>query len=250
MDIDEELRKIEELKRYNNSIYKNMAKRMKRHKPKNFRSLVMYTAAAAIIGTGAFLAGRQATPQIQTYKVPQDVSCTAPVPKTTEYQPEQNSVVAEIPEVHYSEPKQTVIPETTNEEDQPRYSADIIPVPKEYFYFPLRGDTLSGIAKLVSDDSSNYPEIMRYNNINSHIIEVNQPIKIPEWMAVNTEYLFHGNLDSQIVMARSGDNIEDIALREFGTRSMAGEIINLNRQYNPRFSSRIWAKEYIFLPES
>jgi len=141
--------------------------------------------------------------------------------------------------------KRVYVPmKTENETSEPQ------PVPNnnEYFYFPVRGDTLSRIASAVTGSQSNWPAIQRYNNILNHIIEVNQPIRIPSHLVRNNTNLYYGALPGNMAYARKNDSLESIAHREMGSSSYADDIFRFNRQLNNRFSSTIYNKEYVFLP--
>ena len=133
----------------------------------------------------------------------------------------------------------------------------------DYVYFPVRGDSLSKIARDVTGNMDNWRTILRYNRLDKSDIkniEVNQPIIIPEKLAKEKGNLFDGvlvreseNFDGvhapyKYVQARNGEDLKDISKRVYGESGLSNKIFSYNRELNPRFSRTIYEKEYIFLP--
>jgi LysM repeat protein len=85
---------------------------------------------------------------------------------------------------HYSEHQKEYRPKPI------RLSAPIVQQASSqayFWYFPVRGDTLSKIAGEVTGDSSNWSKIKSYSNLQNDLIEVNQPLKIPGSLEGTTE---------------------------------------------------------------
>ncbi len=120
----------------------------------------------------------------------------------------------------------------------------------EFYYFPLRGDTLSKIASMVNGDMSRWRRIQAYNNLTSDLIEVNQPLKIPAEIVRDTRRLYHGRLDCDTYKAKRGETLETISMRLFGDYSHTDDIFEFNRKFNPYFSTKIWNREFVLIPES
>ncbi len=167
--------------------------------------------------------------------------------------------VSSSSESYSSTNEQDKFPEEKNE----KQTYEKLMPKSDYVYFPVRGDTLSKIAKDVTGDMDNWRTILRYNRLdNSDIrnIEVNQPIVIPERLAKNKGNLFDGVLVRQsenfdgvhapykYVQARNGEDLGDISRRVYGESGLSNKIFSYNRELNPRFSRTIYEKEYIFLP--
>jgi len=120
---------------------------------------------------------------------------------------------------------------------------------KEFWYFPVRGDTLSGISKNVSGVFDNYRDIKNHNGLNSDLIEVNQPLRIPAGIIRNSSNLYQGSLESKVYMVDKHDTWQSISRIVYGNEDNAHILISHNRKYNPRFSTKLWNKQYVLVPK-
>ena len=118
-----------------------------------------------------------------------------------------------------------------------------------FHYFPLRGDTLGDISKETTGSVNNWKEIQKYNDLPSDLIEVNQPLRIPTHLVQNSSKLYKGNIDCKIYFAKENDSLESISRKIYGSSNKANKILNYNRKLNPSFNSKLWNKEYIFIPK-
>ncbi len=149
-------------------------------------------------------------------------------------------------------------PQTPQKQDY-----DYLMPPSDYVYFPVRGDTLSKIARDVTGNSGNWRKILDYNNLTSsdiRNIEVNQPIVIPSELARYKGNLFDGvivkeadvfdgtHLPVRHIRAGRNSNLSDISLKLYGTTEHSNKLLSYNREINPRFSPRIYHKQYVFVP--
>jgi len=120
--------------------------------------------------------------------------------------------------------------------------------PDNYIYFPVRGDTLFGIARDVTGSGHNWRQIQRYNGIQDHIIEVNQPLKIPTDQVRDSSLLYNGTIDARYYMAQKGDTWRSVSRKIYGNSSQSDRLYQFNRQFNQRLSTRIYNKQYILVP--
>ncbi len=119
---------------------------------------------------------------------------------------------------------------------------------QDFYYFPVRGDTLSRIAFLVSGDMRVWRRIQEYNRLPTDIIEVNQPLKIPSDIVKDISRLYHGSLGYRTYTAGRTDTLETISRKLYGDSDHADNILEFNRKFNPYFSQRIWNREIIMVP--
>ena len=132
-----------------------------------------------------------------------------------------------------------------------------------YIYFPVRGDTLIKIARSVTGNGNNWHQILDYNNLSySDVreIEVNQPIFIPSSLVKNKDKLFYGSFEEDIeefdgvhilnsyFEAGRNSSFSSIANKVYGSTNFGEKIYSYNKKINPRFSRKIYEREYIFLP--
>lgn len=141
---------------------------------------------------------------------------------------------------------------------QPDY--ELLSKPSDYLYFIVRGDTLSKIARDVSGDMYKWKQIQAYNGLDSTLIEVNQVLRIPGYLAKNKRNLqdcvlvdrikeFDGkHIPFNYILADKNDDFWDISRRMYGTSRHADEIFSYNSKINPRFSKRIYNNEFIYKP--
>jgi len=187
-------------------------------------------------------------------KVPKSVQKPSTVPeysnkpvlsKTPGYRPSDNKrpLVLMYQKPRPSKPTR-VYPKTTT---KTRISPVIPNI--EFWYFPVRGDSLSRISHQVSGKMSNWQKIQEYNGLRSETIEVNQPLKIPDSIIENTRNLYKGTVPSKFYHVKEGENWKDIAQKVCGHSGCIDKLISYNKKFNPRFSRNIYAKEFILVPK-
>jgi LysM repeat protein len=158
-----------------------------------------------------------------------------------------------IPKSQYEKTRQTQVKYNTTD---PIQKAGL----RDYIYFIVRGDTLSKIAKNISGNENHWKDLQSYNNLRSTIIEVNQAILIPKYLAGNKYHLSDAkfghassdydktNIPRNIILAEEDDSFEKLSVRAFG-RPDFGELIHrYNCEINPRFAQQLYKNEHIFIP--
>jgi len=160
----------------------------------------------------------------------------------------QNSYASQNIEVAKAASVEEYRPTVEAEETNVSETSETVATPKDYWYFPVRGDTLFGIAKDVSGRGENWRKIKNYNNLSSDQIEVNQPLRIPSEFARNTDHLFHGSLEGKCYLVNKHDTWNSISRRLYGSEDNSHILIAHNRKYNPRFSTKLWNKQYVLVP--
>jgi nucleoid-associated protein YgaU len=126
----------------------------------------------------------------------------------------------------------------------------IIPTNERFFYFPVRGDTLSKISEEVTGSVKNWKKIQEYSGLCSDRIEVNQPLRIPSELVLNNSKLYNGKIKAEFYIAKKNDTLESISRKKYGSSNYANEILDYNRKFNSDFSKKIWEKEWVFIPKS
>ncbi len=120
----------------------------------------------------------------------------------------------------------------------------------EFWYFPIREDTLSKISIDVTGSMDNWRQIKRYNNLTSETIEVNQPLRIPPSLVRNTKNLYKGFLNSKIYIVSNKRSWNILAKKMYGDRDLFQKVYNYNKKFNPRLSTKLWSKQYMLAPQS
>lgn len=120
-------------------------------------------------------------------------------------------------------------------------------VESTFWYFPGKGESLADIARKVSGNASNSKSIQQYNKLESSQVSV--PIKIPERLASNKQYLHAGSLEGRLYIVAKSDTWPGVSQKVFGMYNREHELKSLNKKYNPRFSDRLSDNGYILVPK-